>query len=83
MVAPPYTLEYMKTHGFQTFSDFWDESYDTETDHEKRLFKIFELIDAIDEMSIEDCRAMYKEMLPIIEHNWKLTNAIINKEDNK
>lgn len=83
MVAPPYTLQYMKTHGFQTFSEFWDESYDTETDHQKRLFKIFELIDAIDSMSIEDCRAMYKEMLPIIEHNWKLTNAIINKEDNK
>jgi hypothetical protein len=83
MVAPPHTLEYMKTHGFQTFSEFWDESYDTETNHEKRLLMIFELIDYINGKSIEELRVMYEQMMPIIEHNFKLTNAIINNPDNK
>jgi hypothetical protein len=83
MVAPPFTLEYMKTHGFQTFGQFWDESYDTETNHEKRLLMIFELIDYINGKSIQELREMYEKMIPIIEHNFKLTNAIINNPDNK
>jgi hypothetical protein len=83
LVGPPNTLEYMKSHGFQTFSDFWDESYDTETNHETRLLKIFQLIDYIDSKSIQELRDMYNQMLPIIEHNWNLTNQIINRTDNK
>ena len=28
MIGPPGNLEYMRKWGFQTFGDFWDESYD-------------------------------------------------------
>lgn len=78
MVAPPKTLEYMKSHGFQTFSDFWDESYDDEYDHEKRLYKIFELIDYINNKSIQELNEMFYKMMPIVQHNFELTNKIIN-----
>ena len=72
MVGPPHTLHYLQEQGFMTFSDFWDESYDAMEDHESRLFAIFKLIDSINEMPISQLKYMYKEMLPIVEHNRKL-----------
>lgn len=69
LVAPPYTLEYLKSYGFKTFSDFWDESYDTEMDHGERLAKILYIINDILDKPIEELREMYKQMIPIIKHN--------------
>lgn len=72
LVAPPHTLHYLKMQGFETFSDFWDESYDAMEDHESRLFAIFKIIDQISNMSIGQLKEMYNKMLPILEHNRKL-----------
>jgi hypothetical protein len=76
VVAPPKTLEYLKTFGFKTFSRWWDESYDLEEDHEKRLIKIFDLIDFINRKSIEELEIMYKEMEEILEHNASIVKTI-------
>ena len=38
------SLEYLRSYGFKTFSECWDESYDLEIDPEKRLVKITELM---------------------------------------
>jgi hypothetical protein len=72
LAAPPNTLKLLKEHGFKTFSDFWDESYDSITIHEERLLKIFEVIDFINSKSIEELQEMYIQMKPILEHNYNL-----------
>jgi len=77
VVAPPKTLEYIKTLGFKTFSDFWDESYDDELDHSERLAKLFDLINQIDAKPIDELRDMYEMMKPIIEHNLKTYKEFI------
>jgi hypothetical protein len=69
VAGPPRTLEYVRSLGFLTFSEFWDESYDLVDHHGERLAKIFELIDWIENQSIEDLQAMYKSMLLVLEHN--------------
>ena len=69
VVAPPKTLEYMHKLGFQTFERFWDEGYDSEPDHEKRLIKIFEVLDYINSMDIDQLRVWYSNMQDILEHN--------------
>ena len=69
MVGPPGNLEYMRKWGFQTFSDYWDESYDIEECHHKRLAKIFELINWLGNMSIEELRELYEKMLPTVMFN--------------
>lgn len=71
LVAPPHTLHWVKTNGFKTFGDFWDESYDTMEDHEQRLFAIFELLDDLNSKPIEYLRDLYEKMQPILEHNRK------------
>jgi hypothetical protein len=72
LAAPPNTLKLLKEHGFKTFSDFWDESYDSITIHEERLLKIFEVIDFINNKSIEELQEMYVQMKPILDHNYNL-----------
>lgn len=75
LCAPPHTLKYMREEGFKTFSDFWDESYDSIENHEERLFAIFKLIDFINDKSIDELRDMYRQMLPILEYNEELVHS--------
>ena len=72
LVAPPYALKYLRESGYQTFSDFWDESYDEIEDHGERLKKILELIKSLLYRPIEDLRDVYQQMLPVLEHNRKV-----------
>lgn len=69
VVAPPYTLQYFKKFGFKTFDKWWDESYDTEEDHQKRLLKIFDLIEYINGLSIDSLYQIYEEMQNVFQHN--------------
>ena len=69
LVAPPKSLEMIKKIGIKTFSDFWDESYDQEENHNKRMKMIFNLIDEINEKSVDELNAIYKQMIPILKHN--------------
>ena len=78
IVAPPYTLKSMKEAGYQTFSTWWDESYDEEENHVLRLKKIVEIIDWIETLSYDELFEMYKEMIPTLEYNFQ--NAIDNTQ---
>ena len=69
LLAPPYTLQYLREKGYKTFSDFWDESYDTCENHQERLLKIFDLVSYIESKSIEELREIYCSMKPILKHN--------------
>lgn len=85
VVGAVNTLEYLRSMGYKTFSNYWDESYDTESDHTLRLAKIFKVVDYIDSMSIDELHKLYNEMRPILEHNHALlyqTAPTPNKYDN-
>lgn len=69
-IGPPGSLELIQQDGFKTFNNFWDESYDQEWDHTKRLEKLFDLILEINSWSIEKCQQKYVEMLSTINHNY-------------
>lgn len=69
LVAPPFTLEYMKKLGYKTFSKWWSEDYDTTTDHFKRIEKIFDIIDYINSLDLQDMQKMLEEMEDIFCHN--------------
>ena len=72
LAASPHSLEYLKTCGVKTFDQWWDESYDQEENHELRLIKILELIDYIDSIPLDELKEMYNQMLPTLEHNYKV-----------
>lgn len=76
MAGPPHTLHYMRTNGFKTFNDFWDESYDSMEDHESRLFAIFKLLDELNNKSVAELKDIYAKMNHILEHN---RNVLLEK----
>lgn len=70
IVAPPYSLEYLSKLGYKSFDKWWDESYDTEENHTKRLKKIFDIIDYIDSLSYDDLYSLLTEMKSVIDYNF-------------
>lgn len=69
ILSGPGALGYLKDYGFQTFSDFWDESYDQIQDPCKRMALVEMEIQKITDMDHSQFSALYQSMLPVIEHN--------------
>lgn len=68
-------LNYLKSYGFRTFSDWIDESYDNEPDPDKRMNMIVAEIEKICALSYAQKREMFNDMRSTLEHNnthfWK------------
>lgn len=79
LVGPPGALAYLRSYGFRTFGDYWDESYDNEKNPHKRLDKIFELIKNLNKMSLKDMTMMLRKMEDILAYN---RNHFFNKFPN-
>lgn len=75
------SLGLLKSYGFKTFGDFWDESYDSISNNEERLRSIFKLIDRIDQITVLDLQKILKEMEPILEHNQQLLIRLGKEND--
>lgn len=71
VVGAPHSLKYLKSLGFKTFNTWWDESYDDEENHEKRLKMILELVDYIDNLTKRDKEIIYNQMNPVLEYNYQ------------
>lgn len=69
LVAAPGNLEYLKQYGFQTFSDFIDESYDLETCHSRRQELIVSEIAKLCALSASAQAEMLHDMQPILAYN--------------
>lgn len=67
--GPPGILDILKYYGFKTFSDFWDESYDKETNRLFRFSMITNIIDELYTKSSDDWDEMTKQMKEILIHN--------------
>lgn len=65
IAGTPFILKNLKKRGYYTFSDYIDESYDTETDNAKRMEKI--IIATKQMMSCKD----HNGLKEIVEHNYK------------
>lgn len=76
LAAPPFSLEYMHKIGFKTFDEFWNEEYDLEENHSRRLEMIYNIIDNINSYSILELKGLYQKMIPILEHNKKIVKKL-------
>lgn len=63
-------LKSMRELGFQTFSEFWDESYDEIKDPHLRLAKIIEVCKEIGSWDNEKILDFRRRVKPIVEHNY-------------
>lgn len=67
MIDGQYSLQHFRKLGYQTFSGYIDESYDLESDNERRIELAIQA--SLDFINREDLHEVMKEMYPIFEHN--------------
>lgn len=71
VLQAPGSLAYLRSYGFRTFSDWWDESYDTIEDPDQRMQAIADIVNSIGAKSIEELETMRTEMAGVLEHNFR------------
>ena len=71
VMGGPGLLDKIRSFGFQTFSPWIDESYDTITNNYQRLAAIKQEIDRIANKTDVEIQQMHQQLLPIFEHNRK------------
>jgi hypothetical protein len=72
MVGSAHALAHLRKGGYKTFSDFWDESYDSMDNPDFRMIAIGKLCKEISEWSESQKREFYEKSRPIVEHNYNL-----------
>lgn len=69
MLGAVNQLSLLKELGFKTFDKWWDESYDTEKNNDRRIEKLFNTITYINSLSLDELQDIYHEMKDVLEHN--------------
>lgn len=70
LVSTRHSLEYLRSYGFKTFDSIWDESYDDEPDDVRRIERVAELLNQLNNFSVEKRQELFKQALPIVQHNY-------------
>lgn len=70
IVGSPHILSALHELGFQTFSPYIDETYDTITDPVQRFICIMKEIDRLCSLSIDELHQLYCKLWPRILHNY-------------
>ena len=65
------SLQHLRSYGFQTFGDLWDESYDDEADDTVRIERIADLLTELHLLSIEQKQDLFNRAQDICEHNYR------------
>ena len=69
ILGPKNSLNQLRTLGFKTFGDFWDESYDKIEDPATRLIKVMDIVADICSKDIDNLRTMCYSMQDILDYN--------------
>lgn len=72
LVGPAHNLKYLREYGFQTFSRWFDESYDDIEDPVQRMEAIGQVLLDLGNRSFDDLKEILVDMIPVLEHNYNL-----------
>lgn len=71
MLGSQGSLAWLQSHGFRTFSQWWDESYDQEPNHWRRLEKVYLQAEKIQSLTLSDCSQMLIDMQSVLDYNYR------------
>lgn len=69
LAGTPGSLEYLRSYGFKTFDECWNESYDLETDSQYRLVAITDLMKQIVDWDAETYTNKMTQALATADYN--------------
>jgi len=71
IVGTQGSLAYLRSYGFRTFGELWDESYDDEPNDTVRIECIASLLRNLDKLPTQDKQDLFDQAQEIIEHNYQ------------
>ena len=71
LVAPAGSLAYLRSYGFETFSPYIDETYDTIEDPIGRMEAVTQILTEIQARSAAEKLELWQNLLPRVEHNYR------------
>ncbi len=74
LVASSGMLELLKSQGYKTFDQWWNEDYDREADLDQRIRMILSELKRLSMLSLDELKRMRMEMQPILKFNQELFN---------
>jgi len=80
IVGPCGVLEILRTRGFQTFNDFFDESYDMICDPEKRFLAVMSTIREVCSRPLSELKDYINQNQLKIEHNFSNLLSLRKRE---
>ena len=80
LVGPKHSLKYLKSLGYKTFSDFFDESYDDIENPTARLMTIVKLCRDIEDWDFNKKRNFFNESVNITEYNFNLLKSVYHNK---
>jgi hypothetical protein len=72
LVGPAHNLAYLRSYGFRTFGDFWDEGYDDIEDPMLRMQSIGRLLESICQRTLLELEHTLAQIQEILDHNYRL-----------
>lgn len=71
IVGTQGSLAYLRSYGFRTFGDLWDESYDSEPDDLRRLERIADLLHQLDQLPANQKQQLFAAAHSICDYNYQ------------
>lgn len=65
------SLEYLRSYGFRTFGDIWDERYDAIEDDDLRIAAVAEVLRELDAKTPAQKQNIFEQCRDIVEHNYR------------
>jgi|15BtaG_2_1085339.scaffolds.fasta_scaffold00255_9 hypothetical protein len=75
------TLEFLKSKGFRTFGDFWDESYDDIEDDVERWEAVIQCVYNIGKLTTQQWKEQRMNQQDIVRHNFQTLFEVAEKEE--
>jgi hypothetical protein len=72
ILGQPGLLKLLRQQGYMTYSEFWCEDYDDETDPVRRADMIVNIVNSLSLLSDKEFVYLLKQMQPIANHNFKV-----------
>ena len=70
IVGTTGSLKYLRSYGFKTFGDLWDETYDDEIHDDQRIEKIAVTLKALDILPAKEKQRLFDRAQEICEYNY-------------
>jgi hypothetical protein len=69
IVGTQGSLKYLRSYGFRTFGNCWDESYDDEPDDQLRYKKITDVLKSLDSLDEAGLNSVFQQLIETAEFN--------------